>query len=107
MAEDKVIIVVEAQEEDGRTEVRIRFRHEMLPGYGIDRVSDVPVAPSFIQQLEVNHKQRAVFKAHLSTGVSTDPFFSFVFLGAHKGEQITISWQENSGKKGRMTRAID
>jgi sulfur-oxidizing protein SoxZ len=57
------------------------------------------VPAHFIQSVTVRHKEREVFLAQFGPSISKDPFLSFKFKGALKGDKVSVTWVDNTGDK--------
>lgn len=60
----------------------------------------------FIQHVIARHKDRVVFDVFWGTGVSKNPFVSFSFRGASKGDAVVLSWTDNLGNSQNTTATI-
>ena len=89
---------VRAAESAGVTEVKILMRHDMETGQRKDAAGKV-IPAHFIQTISVKHKDKEVFAGQFGPAISKDPFLSFKFKGAAKGDKISVSWVDNGGDK--------
>ena len=89
---------VRAIENAGVTEVKILMKHDMETGLRKDAAGKV-IPAHFIQNVSVRHKEREVFLAQLGASISKDPFLSFKFKGALKGDKVSVTWLDNTGDK--------
>ena len=78
------------------TTVRVLMSHIMEPGTRKD-ASGALIPAHFIQDVEATHNGKAVLKAMFSGSVSQNPFLSFKFKGAAKGDKVTVKWSDNKG----------
>jgi sulfur-oxidizing protein SoxZ len=85
-------------DEGGVTEVKVRATHEMETGQRRD-ASGNAIPASFIQEVTATCNGRTVMSAQWGPAVSKDPFFSFRFKGAAKGDKVRISWVDSKGDK--------
>jgi sulfur-oxidizing protein SoxZ len=79
------------------TTVRVLMSHIMEPGTRKD-ASGALIPAHFIQDVEATHNGKAVLKAMFSGSVSQNPFLSFKFKGAAKGDKVTVKWSDNKGE---------
>lgn len=79
------------------TTVRVLMSHVMEPGTRKD-ASGAPIPAHFIQDVEATHNGKAVLKAMWSGAVSQNPFLSFKFKGAAKGDKVVVKWVDNKGE---------
>lgn len=78
------------------TEVKVLMRHDMETGQRKDS-SGAVVPPHFIQNLVAKHNDKVVLDMLMGTSVSKDPFLSFKFKGATKGDKVSVTWTDNKG----------
>lgn len=78
------------------TTVRILMAHIMEPGTRKDAAGAL-IPAHFIQDVEAAHNGKTVLKAQFSGSVSQNPFLSFKFKGAAKGDKVMIKWNDNKG----------
>jgi sulfur-oxidizing protein SoxZ len=78
------------------TTVRVLMAHIMEPGTRKD-ASGALIPAHFIQDVEATHNGKSVLKAMFSGSVSQNPFLSFKFKGAAKGDKVTVKWSDNKG----------
>ncbi|MDO8863645.1 thiosulfate oxidation carrier complex protein SoxZ [Haliea sp. E1-2-M8] len=98
-------IRVRAVESGGVTSLKALVRHPMDSGFVKDSAGNV-IPANFIKALTVSHKGKDVFVAHWGPAVSKDPFLEFRFKGAQKGDEVTISWIDNTGESDSTTATI-
>lgn len=89
---------VRALEQAGITEVKILMKHDMETGQRKDSAGKV-IPAHFIQTVSVRHKEREVLSAQFGPSVAKDPFLSFKFKGAAKGDKVSVTWTDNKGDK--------
>jgi sulfur-oxidizing protein SoxZ len=77
-------------------QVRVLMSHPMETGLRKDEGGQL-VPARFIELVTFTHKGRTVLSAQWGPAVSRNPYLSFKFRGAAKGEKITISWVDNKG----------
>jgi sulfur-oxidizing protein SoxZ len=70
--------------------------HIMEPGTRKDAAGAL-IPAHFIQDVEASHKGKPVLKAMWSGAVSQNPFLSFKFKGAAKGDKVVVKWVDNKG----------
>jgi sulfur-oxidizing protein SoxZ len=78
------------------TEVKVLMRHDMETGQRKDS-SGAVIPPHFIQNLVAKHNDKVVLDMLMGTSVSKDPFLSFKFKGAAKGDKVSVTWTDNKG----------
>ncbi len=91
-------IKMRARLKDGEVAVKALIRHPMETGRREDSESGGLVPAHFIQKVSAEHGDRQVFQSYWGTGVSANPFISFVFKGGSKGETVKLTWVDNKGQ---------
>jgi len=91
-------IRVRAQEKDGVTEVRALITHPMETGQRKDANTGELIPAHFIQEVVCKHGDTVVMTALWSGGVSRNPYLSFQFKGAAKGDTFSMNWSDNKGE---------
>lgn len=77
-------------------QVRVLMSHVMETGLRKD--ADGQLVPAhFIELATFTHKNRVVLSAQWGPAVSRNPYLSFKFSGAAKGDRLSISWVDNMG----------
>jgi len=77
-------------------QVRVLMSHPMETGLRKD--ADGKLVPAhFIELATFTYKGRTVLSTQWGPAVSRNPYLSFKFSGAAKGEKILISWVDNEG----------
>jgi sulfur-oxidizing protein SoxZ len=87
------------------TEVQALIQHPMDSGYVKDAQGQA-IPPHFIQQLTFECDGKAVFVADWGPAVSKDPYVKFSFKGAKKGDELKVSWVDNTGSSDATTAKI-
>jgi sulfur-oxidizing protein SoxZ len=89
---------IRAQLSGDTTEVRVLMAHEMETGQRKDAAGkNIPA--HYIQLVNVAHNGKQVFAAQWGPAVAKNPFMSFKFKGAGKGDKIQVTWTDNKGEK--------
>jgi sulfur-oxidizing protein SoxZ len=77
-------------------QVRVLMSHPMETGLRKD--ADGQLVPAhFIELATFTHKDRTVLSSQWGPAVSRNPYLSFKFSGAAKGDKIVITWVDNEG----------
>jgi sulfur-oxidizing protein SoxZ len=87
---------IRAAEAAGVTTVRVLMSHPMESGLRKDAAGNT-VAAHFITDVVATHNGKSVLQAAWSGAVSQNPFLSFKFKGAAKGEKLQVKWTDNKG----------
>jgi len=53
----------------------------------------------YIQNVTATHNGKTVLAAEWGPAVSKNPFLSFKFKGAQKGDKVQVTWIDNKGDK--------
>lgn len=75
-------------------EVKVLMAHEMETGLRKDAQGQV-VPAHFIQQVTATCNGRTVLSAQWGPAISKNPFVSFKFRGAAKGDTLQVTWVDN------------
>ena len=101
----KGIIRAKAKAKNGSTSVKIMAKHDMESGNRKDK-SGNKIPAQFIQTLSVDHNGKRVMEANMGTAVSKNPYLAFTFEGGAKGDELQMTWTENTGKSATETAKI-
>ncbi len=99
-------IKLRAKETGGATTVKALMTHPMETGLRKDSKTGKLVPAHFIQEVSCEHGGNTVMTASWSGSVSKNPYLSFRFSGAQKGDEIKLSWTDNLGKSDSLTGKI-
>lgn len=92
------VIKIRAKEKDGVTQVKALMKHPMETGTRKDRKTGELIPAHYIQEVTANYNGKTVMKANWGPAVSKNPYVSFKFKGAKKGDKIKINWVDNKGE---------
>jgi sulfur-oxidizing protein SoxZ len=87
------------------TEVQALIQHPMDSGFVKDDQGKI-IPPHFIQELRFEHDGKDVFVAIWGPAVAKDPYVKFSFKGASKGDELKVSWVDNSGASDQLAAKI-
>ena len=93
----KSTIKLRAKEKDGEVTVKALITHPMETGARKDSKTGELVPAHSIQEVTCKAKDQTVLTAYWSGGVSKNPYISFKFTGASKGDAVELSWVDNKG----------
>ena len=96
---------IRAAEAGGLTTVRVLMSHPMESGIRKDAAGNT-VPAHHITVVEATHNGKTVLKCDWSGAVSQNPFLSFKFKGAAKGEKVQVKWTDNKGESRTDEAAI-
>jgi len=78
--------------------LRVLISHPMETGLRKNDSGEL-VPAHFIELVRFAHKERTILSAQWGPAVSRNPYLSFKFRGAARGDKITISWLDNQGQR--------
>lgn len=99
-------IKIRAQMTGDSTEVKALFKHDMETGLRKDKTTGEKIPAMFIKEVTCEHNGKAVFVAKWNVSISKDPYLSFKFKGAAKGDTIKISWVDSKGDTDSSTAQV-
>jgi sulfur-oxidizing protein SoxZ len=79
------------------TEVKALMNHPMETGQRKDKKTGNKIPAHFIKEVVCEHNGKKVMTANWGPAVSKNPYLSFKFTGAAKGDTVKISWNDNNG----------
>jgi sulfur-oxidizing protein SoxZ len=82
---------------NGVAKAKCLFSHPMETGLRKDKKTGKIIPAHFIQEVVAVHNNDTVLTAYWSGGMSKNPFLSFKFSGASKGDSLKVSWSDNKG----------
>jgi sulfur-oxidizing protein SoxZ len=91
-------IKIRAKAKDGVASVKCLISHIMETGTRRDSKTGEIVPAHFIEEVTCKHNGKVVMSANWGPAVSKDPYMSFKFKGAAKGDSVTIAWRDNKGE---------
>jgi sulfur-oxidizing protein SoxZ len=93
----KNTIKIKAINKGGKTEVKALIRHVMETGLRKDKKTGEKIPAHFIKEVKCEHNGNLVFTANWGVAVSKNPYLAFQFTGGAPGDEIKISWDDNTG----------
>lgn len=84
-------------------EVKSLIKHPMETGLRKDKKTGKAIPAHFIQEVVCEHNGKNVLTGLWGGAVSANPYLSFRFSGAKKGEKLTMSWTDNQGGSDSIT----
>jgi len=87
--------------DEGITEVKALIKHPMKVGgtrKDLETGKEVSVPAHFITKVTCEHKGKLVMSADWGGGISKNPYLSFRFKGAAKGDKVKLTWKDNQNK---------
>ena len=86
--------------------VKALFTHIMETGLRKDKKTGEVIPAHYIQEVACTHNGNTVFTALWGPAVSKNPYLSFKFKGAAKGDKVGISWSDNKGGSDAVETAV-
>lgn len=86
--------------------VKALIKHPMETGLRKDKKTGQMIPAHYIQDVVCKHNGKTVMEAEWGGAVSTNPYVSFEFTGAKKGDTIQLSWTDNKGESDSGETAI-
>jgi sulfur-oxidizing protein SoxZ len=78
----------------------------METGLRKDKKTGKKVPAHFIQTVTGKHNGKEVIVAEWSGAISKNPYLSFQFKGANKGDAVELSWSDNMGKSDSLSTKV-
>lgn len=75
--------------------VRAIIRHPMHSGYEFDAQAGQLIPAHYIENVSVYHGDKIVLQCDWGRAISANPYLSFQFRGARKGDTLRIQWTDN------------
>ena len=89
-----------------KASVKAILFHPMETGLRKDKSSGKKIPAHYITEVTCEHNGKNVLTCLWGPGVSKNPFLSFKFKGAAKGDNLKISWLDNKGETGSSSSTI-
>ncbi len=99
-------IKIRAKLKGDTTTVKCLMTHSMETGLRKDKKTGKPIPAHFINEVMAESGGKTVMTANWSGGISKNPYLSFAFTGAAKGDEVKISWMDNQGGSDSGTAKI-
>ena len=91
---------IRAKAKDGITTVKVIMYHTMESGSRKNEETGELVPAHFIKKAQAELNGEVIISAEWGTGISKNPYWSFVFDGGKPGDTVKISWVDNLGESG-------
>ena len=102
----KKSIRIRAKMKGSVTEVKALMSHSMETGLRKNKKTGKKIPAHFIKEVICEHNGKQVLLANWSVAISKNPYLSFKFKGAKKGDAIKIAWNDNKGKSDSVESKI-
>ena len=99
-------IKIRAKLDGDVTTVKALISHPMETGQRKDKKTGKLIPAHFIQEVICEHNGTKVLTALWGAAVSKNPYLSFKFKGAKKGDKLKLSWVDNKGQSDSIETQI-
>ncbi len=93
----KKSIRLRASNKGGVATVKALITHPMETGMRKNKKTGKKIPAHFIQSVSGKHNGKEVVLAEWGPAVSKNPYLSFQFAGAKKGDTVELTWSDNKG----------
>lgn len=97
---------IRARLKDGVTEVKVLMIHPMETGRRIDDAGET-VPAHFIQLVTATLNGKTVLEAQWGTGISKNPYLTFLLRGANLDDKIAVNWVDNKGATNAIEGVVE
>ena len=99
-------IKIRAKLSGDTTTVKCLMTHPMETGLRKDSKTGKLIPAHFINEVTAEAGGKTVLSSNWSGGISKNPYLSFAFTGASKGDEVKITWMDNEGNSDSGTATI-
>ncbi|HSH30910.1 MAG TPA: thiosulfate oxidation carrier complex protein SoxZ [Thiohalobacter sp.] len=99
-------IKIRARLSGDTTTVKALISHPMETGLRKNSKTGEKIPAHFIQEVVCEHKGDTVLTAQWGPAISKNPYLSFRFKGAAKGDSLTLRWVDNKGESDSIETQI-
>lgn len=86
--------------------VKAMINHPMETGMRKDQKTGKTIPEHYIQEVLCEHNGENVVTSHWSGAVSKNPYVTFQFRGANKGDIVRLAWTDNKGESDSAEAAV-
>jgi len=91
-------IKIRAKKKGDVVTVKALIKHPMETGLRKNKKTGKVIPAHFIQSIMCESNGKSVLDAQWGASVSKNPYLSFKFGGANKGDSFKLTWKDNTGK---------
>jgi sulfur-oxidizing protein SoxZ len=91
---------------EGITTVRAIIRHPMETGFRVDQDSGELIPAHYINLVTIKHNDKIILSCDWSRAVSKNPYLSFMFEGAKKGDKLELNWIDTNNNTDTLETQI-
>ena len=99
-------IRIRARQSGDVTTVKALISHPMETGNRKNKKTGKLIPAHFIQEVTCKHNGSDVLDALWGTAISKNPYLSFKFKGAKKGDSLSLHWVDNKGESDSIETKI-
>ncbi len=99
-------IRIRASAKGDTTTVKALITHPMETGLRKNKKTGKVFPAEYIQEVKCEHNNLTVMTAQWGPAISKNPYLSFQFSGAKKGDSVKISWADNKGKSDSISAKV-
>ena len=99
-------IKIRTKLKDNITTIKALINHPMETGLRKNKKTGKAIPAHFINDVQVTHNGKNVIDAQWGTAISKNPYLSFIFFNAKKGDELKLVWTDNQGKSESITTQI-
>ncbi len=99
-------IRIRAKASGSVTTVKALITHPMETGLRKNKKTGKKIPAHYIEEVKCEHGGSNVVTAQWGPAVSKNPYLSFKFSGANKGDTVKLSWVDNQGKSDSISTKI-
>lgn len=97
---------IRAKEKGGVVTLKALMTHPMETGLRKDKKTGQVIPAHHITEITCETGGKTVMSCLWSGGVSKNPYLSFKFSGAAKGDELKLTWTDNKGASETTTAKI-
>ena len=99
-------IRIRAKSKGATTTVKALITHPMETGMRKNKKTGNKIPAHYITEVKCEHGGKTVVNAQWGPAVSKNPYLSFAFSGAKKGDAVKLSWVDNKGKSDSVSAKV-
>ena len=99
-------IKIRAKFRNGYITVKSLMVHPMETGFRVDSKTNKVIPAHFIKEVHAFLNNKPIYHAYIGSGVSKNPFISFILKSGNVGDSIKMEWVDNKNNKGSGTAII-
>ncbi len=93
-------IKIRAKYKNSTIVVKALMVHPMETGFRKHKKTEEIIPEHYIKEINAYLNNEHVYQAYLGSGVSKNPFISFIIKGGKSGDTINMEWIDSRNQKG-------